>query len=209
MRGSPAAWRWSAFARVVPDARRYPLNASFGALVVPMLVQGVAMSTFFVSMITILLRDVPPAQTPSASGLSNFVRITAGGFAASLTTAFWDRREALQQTHLADAQPSAPRRLDPGAGRFARAGPRRAPGARLARPAGDQPGLYAGGRGDLSRLRPAIGGDDPTDLALAPGEVATPRRGGCGGLGRRTGRSSHRSVHGFDFPDASAAVCCR
>jgi DHA2 family multidrug resistance protein len=81
-------------------------NASFGDLVMPMLVQGVAMSTFFVAMITIQLRDVPAAQNPSASGLSNFVRITGGGFAASLTTAFWDRREALQQTHLADAQTS-------------------------------------------------------------------------------------------------------
>ncbi|HEY3799398.1 MAG TPA: DHA2 family efflux MFS transporter permease subunit [Caulobacteraceae bacterium] len=79
-------------------------NASFGVLVLPMLVQGVAMSTFFVSMITIQLRDVPAAQTPSASGLSNFVRITGGGFAASLTTAFWDRRATLQQTHIVDAQ---------------------------------------------------------------------------------------------------------
>jgi DHA2 family multidrug resistance protein len=49
---------------------------------------------------------VPPQQTPSASGLSNFARITGGGFAASLVTAFWDRRESLQQTHLADAQTS-------------------------------------------------------------------------------------------------------
>ena len=81
-----------------------PPNASFMILVAPMLVQGVAMSTFFVSMITIQLRDVPPAQTPSASGLSNFARITGGGFAASLTTAFWDRRESLHQTQFADAQ---------------------------------------------------------------------------------------------------------
>ena len=82
----------------------WPPDASFGVLVAPQLVQGVAMSTFFVSMITIQLRDVPAQQTPSASGLSNFARITAGGFAASLTTAFWDRREAMHQTHLADAQ---------------------------------------------------------------------------------------------------------
>jgi DHA2 family multidrug resistance protein len=79
-------------------------NASFGVLVIPMLVQGVALSTFFVSMVAIQLRDVPPAQTPAASGLSNFARITCGGFAASLTTAFWDRREAFHQTVLADAQ---------------------------------------------------------------------------------------------------------
>ena len=69
-----------------------------------MLVQGVALSTFFVSMITIQLADIPARQTPAASGLSNFFRITAGGFAASLTTAFWDRREILHQTHFADAQ---------------------------------------------------------------------------------------------------------
>jgi DHA2 family multidrug resistance protein len=79
-------------------------NISFGVLVIPMLVQGVAMSTFFVSMVAIQLRDVPPAQTPAASGLSNFARITCGGFAASLTTAFWDRGERLHQTVLADAQ---------------------------------------------------------------------------------------------------------
>jgi DHA2 family multidrug resistance protein len=79
-------------------------DASFTILVMPMLVQGIAMSTFFVSMITIQLKDVPLARTPSASGLSNFVRITAGGFAASLTTAFWDRRERLHQVRLADVQ---------------------------------------------------------------------------------------------------------
>jgi DHA2 family multidrug resistance protein len=84
----------------------YPPDASFGVLVVPLMVQGVAMSTFFVSMITIQFRDIPAQQTPAASGLSNFARITAGGFAASLTTAFWDRREAMHQTHLADAQTS-------------------------------------------------------------------------------------------------------
>jgi DHA2 family multidrug resistance protein len=81
-------------------------DVSFSVLVLPMLVQGVAMSTFFVSMITIQLKDVPAQQTPQASGLSNFARITAGGFAASLTTAFWARRESLHQSHLADLQAS-------------------------------------------------------------------------------------------------------
>jgi DHA2 family multidrug resistance protein len=84
----------------------YTPDASFGVLIVPMLVQGVAMSTFFVSMITIQLADVPPEKIPAASGLSNFARITAGGFAASLITAFWDRREAVHQTQIADIQPN-------------------------------------------------------------------------------------------------------
>jgi len=79
-------------------------DVNFGTLVLPMLVQGVAMSTFFVSMLTIQLKDVPPHQVPAASGLSNFARIVVGGFAASLVTVLWDRREAFHQNVLADAQ---------------------------------------------------------------------------------------------------------
>ena len=81
-------------------------DASFSVLVMPLLVQGVGMSAFFVSMITIQLKDVSPAQTPAATGLSNFVRITGAGFAASLVTAFWDRREVAHQSALADVQTS-------------------------------------------------------------------------------------------------------
>ena len=77
-------------------------DASFFAFVLPLLVQGIAMATFFLAMITILLDGVPPPRIPLASGLSNFVRITAGGFAASIVTTVWDRREALHQSHMAD-----------------------------------------------------------------------------------------------------------
>jgi DHA2 family multidrug resistance protein len=68
----------------------------------PLLVQGIAMATFFLAMITILLDGVPPQKSPLASGLSNFARITGGGFAASIVTTMWDRREALHQSRLAD-----------------------------------------------------------------------------------------------------------
>jgi DHA2 family multidrug resistance protein len=78
-------------------------DAGFWDFVLPLLVQGVAMSTFFVAMVTISLDGVPPEKIPSASGISNFSRITAGGFAASITTTLWDRREALHQSRLADA----------------------------------------------------------------------------------------------------------
>jgi DHA2 family multidrug resistance protein len=40
---------------------------------------------------------------PAASGLSNFLRITAAGFATSIITTFWDRRETLHQSQLAEA----------------------------------------------------------------------------------------------------------
>jgi DHA2 family multidrug resistance protein len=80
----------------------YTQDASFWDFVMPMLVQGIAMSTFFVSMLTISLDGIPPERIPSASGISNFARITAGGFAASIITTLWDRREALHQSRLAD-----------------------------------------------------------------------------------------------------------
>jgi MFS transporter, DHA2 family, multidrug resistance protein len=81
----------------------YTPDASFGVLVIPLLVQGVAMSAFFVSMITLTLNGIAPAHLPSATGLSNFTRITAGSFAASITTTAWDRSEALHQTRLTEA----------------------------------------------------------------------------------------------------------
>jgi DHA2 family multidrug resistance protein len=78
-------------------------DASFFALMAPQLVQGFAMGTFFVSMLAVIFDGLPPHKIPAASGLSNFLRITAGSFATSLTTTFWDRRETLHQTRLADA----------------------------------------------------------------------------------------------------------
>jgi DHA2 family multidrug resistance protein len=81
---------------------RFTNEASFLDFTLPLLVQGVAMATFFLAMITILLDGVPPQKIPLASGLSNFARITGGGFAASIVTTLWDRREALHQSRLAD-----------------------------------------------------------------------------------------------------------
>ncbi|MET0270896.1 MAG: DHA2 family efflux MFS transporter permease subunit [Sphingomonas sp.] len=68
----------------------------------PMMVQGIAMSTFFLSMINIMLDGIPPERVPSATGISNFARITAGSFAASLVTTMWDRRETIHQSRLSE-----------------------------------------------------------------------------------------------------------
>ncbi|WP_010186614.1 DHA2 family efflux MFS transporter permease subunit [Sphingomonas sp. PAMC 26605] len=81
----------------------YTTNASFYDLMLPLLVQGVAMATFFLSMLTISLDRIPPEKLPSATGVSNFARITAGSFAASIITTMWDRREALHQSRLSEA----------------------------------------------------------------------------------------------------------
>jgi MFS transporter, DHA2 family, multidrug resistance protein len=77
-------------------------DAALGNLVAPMLVQGLAMSTFFVAVLQVLLHRVPAERIPAASGMSNFLRITAGSFGASIVTTFWDRHAAFHQARLAE-----------------------------------------------------------------------------------------------------------
>ena len=83
-------------------------DADFAALVLPMWFQGAAMGFFFTAIITLSLAEIPPEKTASATGLLTFARITAGGFAASLVTTLWDRREALHQTRLAESLGTRP-----------------------------------------------------------------------------------------------------
>jgi len=77
-------------------------DSSYLVFVLPQLVQGLGMGTFFIAMLAVSFDRLPAHKVPSASGLSNFLRITAAGFATSLITTFWDRREALHQSQLAD-----------------------------------------------------------------------------------------------------------
>ncbi len=80
-----------------------PPDASFWVFVLPLVVQGVALGLFFVPLLTMQLDGLPPERVPAASGLSNFLRITGSSFATSLTTTFWDRREALHQSHMVES----------------------------------------------------------------------------------------------------------
>ncbi|WP_232476030.1 DHA2 family efflux MFS transporter permease subunit [Flavisphingomonas formosensis] len=84
----------------------YTTYASFWNLMMPMLTQGVGLSIFFLAMLSISLDGIPPERTPSATGISNFARITAGSFAASIVTTFWDRSEAFHQSRLSEGTTS-------------------------------------------------------------------------------------------------------
>ena len=72
-------------------------------LILPMIAQGVGMSVFFTALLQITIDGVSNARMPAATGIINFVRITAGGFAASLVITVWDNRETLHQTRIAEA----------------------------------------------------------------------------------------------------------
>jgi DHA2 family multidrug resistance protein len=100
--------RWVATIAFAASALSYYLraqltaDASFMAIALPLMVQGISSGSFFIATISILLDGVPQDKIPSASGLSNFARIIAAGFSVSLVTTFWDRREALHQSRMAD-----------------------------------------------------------------------------------------------------------
>lgn len=78
-------------------------DTDFWHLAMPMMVQGVATSIFLIALLTISLDRIAHDRMPMATGISNFVRITASSFAASLVTTVWDRREALHQSRLSEA----------------------------------------------------------------------------------------------------------
>ncbi|MDR0702574.1 MAG: DHA2 family efflux MFS transporter permease subunit [Azoarcus sp.] len=78
-------------------------DMAFFDMVAPQLVQGIAMAGFFVPLTAILLSGLDPAQVPAAAGLSNFARITAGAFGASISVTLWENRAALHHAQLAEA----------------------------------------------------------------------------------------------------------
>ncbi len=81
----------------------FTAQASFAVFLLPQLVMGIGMATFFVAMVAILLDGLPHTRVAAASGLSSFLRIVASAFATSITTTMWVRRAALHQTRLAES----------------------------------------------------------------------------------------------------------
>jgi DHA2 family multidrug resistance protein len=100
--------RWIASASMVAFGTSYLMRAGLNAeasywdFVAPMLMQGVGMAMFFISFVALTLNGVTPQRTAAAAGVANFMRITAGGFGASIVTTFWSRHAAFHQSRLAE-----------------------------------------------------------------------------------------------------------
>jgi len=77
---------FSVFALVLFMRQHFNTDATIGTLLVPTVVQGIAMAFFFIPLISLGLSGLPPERIPGASGLFNFARITAGSFGTSITT---------------------------------------------------------------------------------------------------------------------------
>jgi DHA2 family multidrug resistance protein len=78
-------------------------DADFITILVPTIIQGIAMAFFFTPLVSLTLSGLPPERIAAASGLSNFARITAGAVGASLATTMWENRQTLHHAQLAEA----------------------------------------------------------------------------------------------------------
>jgi DHA2 family multidrug resistance protein len=78
-------------------------QADFNTVLIPTILQGAAMAFFFIPLQAIVFSGLTAERMPSAAGLSNFVRITAGAIGTSIFTTVWENRANLHHAQLAEA----------------------------------------------------------------------------------------------------------
>lgn len=91
------------FALVLWMRSHFSTQADMLTILIPTVVQGLAMAFFFIPLTTITLSGIAPERIPAASGLSNFARITAGAMGTSISTTLWESRAALHHAQLAES----------------------------------------------------------------------------------------------------------
>jgi DHA2 family multidrug resistance protein len=82
---------------------RFNAQVDIETLMIPTILQGAAVACFFIPLVTITLSGLPQSRIPSASGVSNFLRIMAGGFGTSISTTLWENRAAMHHAHIAES----------------------------------------------------------------------------------------------------------
>jgi DHA2 family multidrug resistance protein len=110
------------FALVLWMRSLFTTQADLLTILVPTLLQGGAVAFFFVPLSAIALSGLKPEEVPSATGLCNFVRITAGAMGTSIATTTWDRRATLHHAHLVEDLGMTDPSLSQAMGMFTRAG---------------------------------------------------------------------------------------
>ena len=97
-----ATFAFVVFALVLWMRSHFNTQADFATLMVPTLLQGVALAFFFIPLTSIILGGIAPEKIPSASGLSSFARIVGGSFGTSIAITVWQDRAALHHAALAE-----------------------------------------------------------------------------------------------------------
>jgi DHA2 family multidrug resistance protein len=91
------------FALISMMRSEFNAQVDLATLMVPTVIQGAAVACFFIPLMSIVLSGLPHERIASASGLSNFVRITAGAFGTSIATTLWENRATMHHAQLAEA----------------------------------------------------------------------------------------------------------
>jgi DHA2 family multidrug resistance protein len=90
------------FAVVLWMRSHFNAQADLATILIPTFMQGAAMAFFFIPLQAIVFSGLTPDRMPSAAGLSNFVRITAGAIGTSVFTTLWEARATLHHAQLAE-----------------------------------------------------------------------------------------------------------
>lgn len=98
-----ATFSFLVFALVLWMRSNFNTQADFGTIMIPTFIQGIAMAFFFIPLVTVTLSGLSPDRIPAASGLSNFLRITAGAMGTSIATTLWENRATLHHAQLAES----------------------------------------------------------------------------------------------------------
>ena len=98
-----ATFSFLVFALVLWMRSNFNTQADFWTIMIPTVIQGVAMAFFFIPLVTITLSGLAPDRIAAASGLSNFARITAGALGTSIATTVWENRAALHHAQLVES----------------------------------------------------------------------------------------------------------
>ena len=98
-----ATFSFLVFALVLWMRAGFNTQADFTTIMIPTVVQGIAMAFFFIPLVTITLSGLSPDRIPAASGLSNFLRITGGAIGTSVTTTLWENRATLHHAQLVES----------------------------------------------------------------------------------------------------------
>lgn len=90
------------FALVLWMRSNFSTQHDFATLMIPTIIQGIALACFFIPLTTIILNGVTPDKIASASGLSSFARIVGGSFGTSIAVSVWQDRAALHHAQLTE-----------------------------------------------------------------------------------------------------------
>ena len=90
------------FALVLWLRAQYTTETDFFHIMVPTIMQGAAVSFFFIPLTTLTLAGLSQDRIPAAAGLSNFTRITAGAMGTSIATTMWENRAVMHHAHLTE-----------------------------------------------------------------------------------------------------------